>query len=306
MQPGCGLVDRHLRPERVHHLLAVQLTPRGQGEQLDQARGLAPAPGRGWNGAVVDSDVEASQKEDLHAHTPIVRHGADVHASDPQRGECLHLGAHRRAQLHQQAAHGRQVPTVGGELVDRRRTSARRCGRAVPGSRRGCAASSAPSMTSATALAQQFGVAQRVGHAVRAQWIHKLAGVSDQRPSGSPGLAGEGGPTDVDAQPSRWDRARQSGIGSRGLLEQVQVAGWDVARDLAAEPGGRGAGEDTRLAVVGGDQAGAGTGPVVPLVSVDIEPRSSGRRRWRPNPRRYGAWRLRPRGRPENGLRRRR
>ncbi len=45
VQPGSRLVDRHVGPERVHHLLAVQLPPRSQGEELDEARRLPAAPG---------------------------------------------------------------------------------------------------------------------------------------------------------------------------------------------------------------------------------------------------------------------
>jgi hypothetical protein len=68
VQPGHRLGRRDVRPQRVHHLLAVQLVPRRERQYLDQARRLPTAPGGRGDLPTVDPHVEPPEQEDVHAH----------------------------------------------------------------------------------------------------------------------------------------------------------------------------------------------------------------------------------------------
>ena len=68
VQPRPGGVDGQARPQRVDHLLAVQPTPVGQGEQLHQGRGAAAAPDVIGDGHPVARDGEASEQCDVDVH----------------------------------------------------------------------------------------------------------------------------------------------------------------------------------------------------------------------------------------------
>ena len=70
VQPGRAGVERHVGPERVDDLLAVEPVRRLEGQQLHEpARGLPPpAPGR--DRSAVDDDLEPSEQPYLDAHHP--------------------------------------------------------------------------------------------------------------------------------------------------------------------------------------------------------------------------------------------
>ena len=68
MQPWCRLVHGQVGPQRVDHLLAVQTSPRAQGQQLDQGGGLAAAPGTSRDGLAVPAHLECPQQPDLDRH----------------------------------------------------------------------------------------------------------------------------------------------------------------------------------------------------------------------------------------------
>ena len=68
VQPGRGLVDGQVGPQRVDDLLAVQPSPGAQRQQLDQRGGVAPIPGAGRDGPAVPSHLECPQQFDLDRH----------------------------------------------------------------------------------------------------------------------------------------------------------------------------------------------------------------------------------------------
>ena len=76
VQPWAGVRDRDVRPQRVHHLLAVQVPARGECEELDQLRCVAARPRPGVDLVGVDAHLEAPQERDPdpHRHPPSTAH----------------------------------------------------------------------------------------------------------------------------------------------------------------------------------------------------------------------------------------
>ena len=65
VQPGGGLVDAQVGPERVDDLLTVEALRWGEGEQLDQGGGLPALPSLVGHRLAVDAHVEAPEHADL-------------------------------------------------------------------------------------------------------------------------------------------------------------------------------------------------------------------------------------------------
>ena len=65
VEAGGGSVRRLVRPEQVHHLLAMEAMTGGEGEDLDERGGTAPRPAPGGGRHAVNGDAKAAEHRDL-------------------------------------------------------------------------------------------------------------------------------------------------------------------------------------------------------------------------------------------------
>jgi hypothetical protein len=68
VEPGRPFLHAEVRPEQVHHLLAMELAAPSQRQQLDQAGSVPPGPPVVRHRPAVEQDLERSQQPDLDAH----------------------------------------------------------------------------------------------------------------------------------------------------------------------------------------------------------------------------------------------
>ena len=117
---------------------------------------------------------------------------------------------------------------------------------------------------------EELGVAEGVGESVDADRVLPVAGVADERPPRSPAAAEEPGRPGERAHRRVARSPRRLGRRARARPRRGPRA-TPSTRPGPRRAGAR-AGEDARLAVVGGDHPGDGSGPVDPLVAVGVEP----------------------------------
>ena len=77
-----GLLHPQVGPKRGHDLLAVEVVPRSQGEQLDEVSRLPQGPGALLDGSVPPRNLETAQQPDAHSFRLSIHGATPVHATN--------------------------------------------------------------------------------------------------------------------------------------------------------------------------------------------------------------------------------